>query len=176
MDSVPPVIWFIRTQLRDRRHGLSLPQLRILAKVDCQPTASLSAVAEHIAASLPTASRIVNGLVQKGLLARRTDLQDRRQLALGITPRGRAVLDAAWSGVLASLQAETELLSSRERATIEKAMVILRSRFGSAGLREHLDRHHGDVRAPDTNGSARRPARRSARLRPPAPLVTPISR
>ena len=70
LDSVPPVIWFIRRQMRDHRHGLSLPQLRVLAKVHSQPTASLSAVAEHVGASLPTASRLVNGLVAKGLLAR----------------------------------------------------------------------------------------------------------
>src|SRR5580700_10156635 len=82
LDAVPPVIWFIRREMRAFRKGLSLPQFRTLSLINRQPAASLSAVADHLGASLPTASRMVQGLVAQGLLARKGCREDRRQLAL----------------------------------------------------------------------------------------------
>src|SRR5215217_3088460 len=96
LDGMPQVMWFIRRQMRRHRtHRLSVPQFRTLVLLDRYPTASLSSVAEHLGAALPTASRMVTGLVDKGLVVRRECPTDRRQMALVLTPKGRSVLNTA---------------------------------------------------------------------------------
>ena len=50
--------------------------------------ASLSEVAEHVGLTLPSVSKMVDGLVTRGLLTRATDPGDRRRLTLSLTPAG----------------------------------------------------------------------------------------
>lgn len=156
LDSIPPVIWFIRRHMHNHRKGLSLSQFRTLARVDQQPSDSLSALAEHLGASLPTTSRIVAGLVIKGFLKRADSRLDRRQLSLLITPRGRSVLDSAWSSTRTQMESEIAHLTPQQRTTLADAMTIFRSLFGSVGLTERL-----------SNGHRSTPAPRSAKNRPP---------
>src|SRR3954447_9993092 len=86
LDGMPQVMWFIRRQMRAHRtRGLSVPQFRTLALLDRFPTASLSAVAENLGATMPTASRMVSGLVTKAFVTRKTDPSDRRQASLVLT-------------------------------------------------------------------------------------------
>src|SRR5580658_7623362 len=92
LDTSPPISWFIRRQMRSHRGGLSMAQFRSLIRVNRPPAASLSAVAEHLGASLPTTSRIVQGLVDKGLLSRAGCRWDRRQITLELTAKGRGML------------------------------------------------------------------------------------
>lgn len=134
LDAVPPVIWFIRRQMRHFRRDLSLAQFRTLTLVNRQPAASLSAVADHLGASLPTASRMVHGLVERGLLARQGCQGDRRQLALAITPRGEALLNTAWEETQASLKSELSRLSPVQQQNIADAMQLLKGVFGALGL------------------------------------------
>jgi DNA-binding MarR family transcriptional regulator len=131
LDAVPPLIWFIRRQMRSQRKGLSVPQFRALARVEKQPSASLSVVADHLGVSLPTASRIVGGLVTKGLVRRTGCPQDRRQLSLIITARGQAVRTAAWRATQDQLAREVQRFTPAQRATVSQAMRILKKTFGS---------------------------------------------
>src|SRR6478672_7299944 len=85
LDALPPVTWFMRRTMRSYRKGLSLPQFRALVLIDREPAVSLSAVADHLGVSLPTASRTVAGLVRKGLLSREGCRTDRRQCELSPT-------------------------------------------------------------------------------------------
>src|ERR1035437_9005187 len=115
LDTVPPVIWFIRHHMRAHRKGLSLPQFRALAAVDRDPAVSLSTLADHLGSSLPTASRIVAGLVKKELLSRKGCRNDRRQLALAITPAGRAVLERAWGSTQFEMEKRLARVSIADR-------------------------------------------------------------
>jgi DNA-binding MarR family transcriptional regulator len=134
-----------------------MSQFRTLARVDQQPSASLSALAEHLGASLPTTSRIVGGLVDKGFLRRGDCREDRRQLALLITPRGRAVLDEAWSSTRRQMEAEIGKLTAQQRATLAEAMGIFRSLFGAVGLPERI----GNGRAAEQTVAAAKNGRRA---------------
>jgi DNA-binding MarR family transcriptional regulator len=133
LDSVTPVNRFIRRQMCACQKDLSLPQFRTLVCVSQGPEASLSAVAHFLGSSMPTASRIVTGLVQKGLLLR-SGCADRRQVSLELTDKGRALLEKAWSGAQAAIEAKIQTLDPRERATVTHAMTLLKGVFGSAGL------------------------------------------
>jgi DNA-binding MarR family transcriptional regulator len=133
LDSVGPVNRFIRQRMCALQKDLSLPQFRTLVCVDHGPEASLSAVAHFLGSSMPTASRIVAGLVQKGLLIRR-GCADRRQVSLELTDRGRALMERAWAGAQATMEAKIQSLDGTERAQVVSAMRVLKGVFGSAGL------------------------------------------
>jgi DNA-binding MarR family transcriptional regulator len=129
LDGVPPVTWFIRRQMRSHRGGLSLAQFRSLVRVNRYPNASLSMVAEHLGASLPTASRIIAGLVDKKLLERHGCRWDRRQVSLDLTTKGREVLQVARKATQIGMERELANLTPQHRAAVVNAMQILRAVF-----------------------------------------------
>src|SRR3954469_1488364 len=97
LEALPPVMRFLRKHMRGgrRSRSLSMPQFRTLALLGSAPAANLSAVADMLDSSLPTASRIVTGLVAKGLVVRYECSKDRRQVELSLTAKGAAALEAA---------------------------------------------------------------------------------
>ena len=134
LDGLPPVMWFIRCRMRKHRtRGLSVPQFRALVLIDRYPTASLSLVAEHLGSSQPSASRLISGLVSRGFVTRNECAEDRRQIKLILTPRGKSVLRDAQQATRASVAAELEELTAQQRATIESAMKVLRDVFDRRG-------------------------------------------
>lgn len=134
METWPGVTWFIRRQMRGHRRNLSVPQFRTLLRVNHHPGTSLSDVAEHLGVSLPTSSRIVDGLVKKGYLTRCGSVCDRRQIALGLSPSGRAVLNAARAATQTQLETKLGRLNDSQRGALLKAMQILRQVFGDTAL------------------------------------------
>jgi DNA-binding MarR family transcriptional regulator len=89
METVPKVMRAIREEMR--RQGaplLSIPQLRTLAYLHRQPGSCLFHVAEHLGVTRPTASALVERLVQRGLVTRTEDPRERRRVILRPTPLG----------------------------------------------------------------------------------------
>ena len=132
LESIPPVVWFMRRQMRSHRGGLSLAQFRSLVRASRQPAATLTDIAEHLGASLPTTSRIVTGMVQKGLIVRRSCRWDRRQVLLDLSPRGKAVLQTARKATQQRMELELQRLSGPDQATVVAAMEILKGIFAPA--------------------------------------------
>jgi len=131
MESVPLAAGFMRRQMRGHRGGLSMAQFRTLVRVDREPQTSLSAVAEHLGSTLPTVSRIVTGLVDKGLVTRRGDRNgDRRRMSLTLTVRGIAVLSRARRETQWQMEQVLGELSQRKRDDLLSAMGILKDVFG----------------------------------------------
>jgi len=125
LESVPPVVWFMRRQMRSHRG-------RSLVRASRQPAATLTDIAEHLGASLPTTSRIVTGMVQKGLIVRRSCRWDRRQVLLDLSPRGKAVLQTARKATQQRMELELQRLSGPDQATVVAAMEILKGIFAPA--------------------------------------------
>ena len=130
MGALPPVMWYMRRQMRGNRGGLSLPQFRALVRVEREPLTSITAIAEHLAVSLSTTSRLVSGLVDRAFLDRERAPADRRQARVRITAKGRAVLQAARKATGHELEAVFATLDSRQHHKIIDAMQILRRLFG----------------------------------------------
>ncbi len=81
---------------------LSLPQYRVLGMLE--GTSALSSdLAERLAVRPPTVTSVVDGLVTRGLVERRTVEGDRRRVDHVLTGHGRRVLDAADAAVNARL-------------------------------------------------------------------------
>ena len=133
LDALPPVMWFIRRQMRSHRGGLSLAQFRSLVRANRRPQATLSDLAEHLGCAMPTASRIVGGLVDKGLMVREGCRWDRRLVFFTLTAKGRDVLHAARKAAQQQMELELDKLTPQERKTLIQATGILKSIFGPAG-------------------------------------------
>lgn len=111
MEVVPKVMRFIRAEARRQQEPfLSLSQLRVLAFLDRNSRASLSEVADYLDVSRSSMSAMIERLVQRGLVNRIEDPQERRRVILTLTATGvehlHQVSDATCSqvaGVLASL-------------------------------------------------------------------------
>ncbi len=130
LDTVPSVMQFIRTEMRGHRDlGISVPQFRVLTFLERRPGGSLSDAAERVGLSLPAMSRLIDGLVERGLLTREDAAEDRRRVSLRITDAGRALVRTAREGALARLAEVLGTLSAKERAQIIEAMQILRPMF-----------------------------------------------
>lgn len=132
LDGVPPVIRFIRREMRRHRvSGLSVPQFRSLVFLNTYQPCSLSALAEHLGLSLPATSRLIDGLVARKFVSRETSNTDRRQVSLNLTPLGKSVYRAARHATEAQLARETASLTSSQRALVSAAMHLLTSIFAT---------------------------------------------
>src|SRR5664279_4335165 len=79
--------------LADAGEQVTLTQYRSLVILASRGPQSMAALAEAVAFTPPTASRLCQRLVRKGLVRRRTDRHDRRQVRLALTEAGRDLID-----------------------------------------------------------------------------------
>jgi MarR family transcriptional regulator for hemolysin len=91
--------------------------------------ASLSQVAEHVGLSMPAMSRLIDGLVRRGLLARDSSESDRRKVTLRLTARGQDMIRAARKWTEQRLAAVLENLPKDHRYEIAAAMAVLKGAF-----------------------------------------------
>lgn len=73
----------------------SVAQVAALHLVDQEGPVRVTALATSLGLSASAGSRLVDGLVQRGLLARQEDPEDRRAKTLALTPLGRRFVDQA---------------------------------------------------------------------------------
>jgi MarR family transcriptional regulator, 2-MHQ and catechol-resistance regulon repressor len=82
-------------QFRDRDrsccYGISVSQCYALKGIADEGAMTINSLAAHLYLDKSTASRVANGLVDKGLLARERDSGDGRIVRLVTTPRGREI-------------------------------------------------------------------------------------
>ncbi len=130
MDTAPQIMQAIRVEMRRARDlNISIPQFRTLRFIQRNPDSSLSNLADHLGLTLPSASKLVDGLVKQKLITRKTSTTDRRQLTLLLTPIGTSIVDSAITSARANLAKKLEHLSSDELEAISQAMQILRPIF-----------------------------------------------
>lgn len=79
--------------LADAAADVTLVQYRSLVVLAARGPQSMAALAEALSVTPPTASRLCDRLVRKGLVRRRGDTGDRRQVRVGLTAAGRQLVD-----------------------------------------------------------------------------------
>jgi DNA-binding MarR family transcriptional regulator len=132
MDVTPQIVQAIRVEMRrGRGSDLSVPQFRTLRFVQVHADSTLSNLADHLGLTLPSVSKLVDGLVKKGLLIRQEAANDRRYLSLALTPAGESIVNSARAGAQARLVEKLSCLSSDELEVIRKGMELLRPLFVS---------------------------------------------
>jgi len=110
--------------LADAGEDVTLTQYRSLVVLASRGPQGVASLAEAVAVTPPTASRLVDRLVRKGLVRRRTDRHDRRQVRVGLTEAGRRLVD---------------LVTERRRAEIDQLLTSIDpevQRSMAAGLQQ----------------------------------------
>ncbi len=146
LDAVPLVMRTIRAQLRTQRSAdISVPQLRAMGYIDRYDGASLSDLASYIGLTLPSMSKLVDGLVSRRLITRTAHSADRRRICLSLTPLGREELRAAHRSTERYLADRMSKLSEDELRNLAGSMQVLKALFAqeppvTEGSRRKLNR------------------------------------
>jgi len=107
--------------------GVSMPQFRVLSFLERRGSSSLSELASYLGVSLPSASRLVDGMSSRGLIEACDDPSDRRRLLLRLTDKGRETLASARARALGMLSAR---LSWIPRGDVLRSIEVLMSAMG----------------------------------------------
>jgi DNA-binding MarR family transcriptional regulator len=87
----------LRCAMADRFavHGLSMSQFHVLGQLERQGAISMSRIADLLDVSMPNASGLVDRMVERGLVERVGDPDDRRVVLVRLLPAGLTALEAA---------------------------------------------------------------------------------
>jgi DNA-binding MarR family transcriptional regulator len=120
------VIRLVKKAMREHPPtGVTLSGLRTLAYLADSPGGCLSDVAEHLFVGNPTASKVVDDLVERGLLNRSADAADRRRLTLTVTAEGRKVVRTAARPAEQEVAARLRRLSAGDRKRLHAGLVVM---------------------------------------------------
>ena len=100
LDTIPALMRFIKNEMRKsvrdttRKNfdqALTIPQFRVVGRVNREPGSSHRDVAEWMGVTPPTLTRMVDLLVDKGLITRNPHPTDKRQILLNPTAAGKKI-------------------------------------------------------------------------------------
>jgi DNA-binding MarR family transcriptional regulator len=130
LDTAPQIMRSIRTEMRSHRgHDLSVPQFRTLTFVSRNPEISLSTLADHLGLTLPSVSKLVDGLVMQKLIVRRESTLDRRRLTLALSKGGEEILQVARQATQDHLKNILRRLAVEDLSIILRALALLNPIF-----------------------------------------------
>ena len=139
--------------LADAGEDVTLTQYRSLVVLASRGPKTVAELADLVAVTPPTASRLCDRLVKKGLIRRRAGRHDRRQVHIALTETGRELIDAVTvrrrreiADLLAAIPLETQ------RSVVTALAQVGRGR--RRGARTGLEYRLGPVSAPDDDASS----------------------
>jgi DNA-binding MarR family transcriptional regulator len=126
-ETVPPSWFQTRARIRGaaaEQFGLTVEQFQVLRRIR-RGFDSVSAIAEESRLSRPAVSKTVDGLVNRGLVARQTDQQDRRHIRLSLSSEGERVLMGIYAETNTWLEAQFATLTDSQRADLLRGLEAL---------------------------------------------------
>ena len=118
--------------------AVTLPQLRVLVMVSTRGPLNLAAVAAGLEVSASNASRICDRLMRAGLLDRREDPTDRRNVTLTITDRGQAIFDTVTQHRRGAIERVLRNIDAHQRERLAEALDTLATAAGEPVDDENL--------------------------------------
>ena len=112
-------------EIRRSYEGHTLTQCAVIATVEHHGTIMLSDLARIEGLSLPTASRVVQGSVEQGLLDRSQHESDRRVYLIALTTKGRRWARQGRARQLSSLIKQLKMLGPEELAALKQSLPAL---------------------------------------------------
>ena len=109
----------------DEEAGMSGPRLSALSVIVFAGPLSLAELAAEEQVRAPTMTRVVEALVQAGLVTRETDPRDRRAVRIEATEEGKAVLDAGRRRRVQAISERLSRLAESERRALERGVELL---------------------------------------------------
>jgi DNA-binding MarR family transcriptional regulator len=112
-------------------YELTLPQLRALVMLDDDASVTVKALADRLGLQPSTTTRLADRLAAKDLIERTHGVQDRREVLLSLSPRGREVVDTAMGFRRRAVREILVSLTTSERAAALESFAA----FAAAGER-----------------------------------------
>lgn len=103
-------------------HGVTAPQLAVLAEAERLDGAAIGALARGVHLSQPTVSGILDRLERRGLVHRERSDRDRRSVVVSVTEQGRKVLRESPSLLQDRFRQELARLKGWERYWLLSAL------------------------------------------------------
>jgi DNA-binding MarR family transcriptional regulator len=127
--------------------GLTIQKYRVLSYLATEP-ATPSELAYRLTVRPPTVTRLVDGLVDRGLVARSTGNPDRRRSTLAVTRDGRTALRRANAAINEPLERISRHLDDGQRAIAQEGLLL----WGEA-MRSYWRATHPHALAPGRGSS-----------------------
>lgn len=105
--------------------GLTMAQLRALITLDDSGHLTVGQLAERLGIGMPSASSIVDRLVEEGLADRHQDPDDRRRIVVSPSEQGSGCIDRMRQGPREVLEALVHRLTAGERGQMVVALRAL---------------------------------------------------
>lgn len=115
---------------------VTLTQYRSLVVLASRGPQSVAALADELAVTPSTASRLCDRLVRKRLVARREDDRDRRAVRLALTSEGRTLVDAVTERRRTEIAALLEAIPETAQRSMVKALRLLGQAAGEVPEQE----------------------------------------
>ncbi len=105
--------------------GITMPQAKVLYLAAADGGLRMSVLAARLRVTLSTVSGLVDRLVDAGLVARRDDPLDRRQVLVSVTPAGQTLIERFRELNRRQLRELLERLSDDDLAVVDRAIGLL---------------------------------------------------
>jgi DNA-binding MarR family transcriptional regulator len=121
-------------EMKKKRSALdvTMHQFRAMNIISRNQGVSLSSVSDHMGATISTASKLIDGLVERGYVQRQTAEDDRRRLILQLTDEGSQALGKVHMEAISRLAEKLSCLSPGECAMLKVTMDMLRTALGNS--------------------------------------------
>jgi DNA-binding MarR family transcriptional regulator len=130
LEAVLEVMVTVREKMARRhwggRSGPTLIHFRAMGVIRKRPGTTLSFVADQLALTPSATSRLVDCLVEKGLLQRHIPPTNRRTVSLYLTPAGTKLLESAMRQTTRELALSLKHLPANQRTALCASMTTLR--------------------------------------------------
>lgn len=115
----------IAALVNEQEFGLDSREWRIIGLLGAFSPFSLQTLAREVNVDKSQASRIVSGLIDRGLLQRGADENDGRGVQLSLTPLGKSLYRKVFPKAVKRNEALLSALSPQDRECLERALTLL---------------------------------------------------
>jgi DNA-binding MarR family transcriptional regulator len=130
VEVIPLLMNAIRREMRSSRGGdLSVPQFRTLVYIQDHPGAALSDAAEFVGLGLPSMSKMVDSLCERGLIDRSDSRVDRRRVTMALTPQGVGLMQQARACTVEHLAERLDGFPGADLDALQRELTVLRQAF-----------------------------------------------
>lgn len=126
LDTLFPATQALRVEMRSAASDrLTVAQFRILAQL-YRGVKNVARLAEHQGVSQPAMSKMVEGLVVRGLVARTPFAEDRRLISLNLTEAGQAIFQEVREKAQRNMATRLAQLSADQQNQIRQGLALIR--------------------------------------------------
>ena len=124
-ETVLEVLVTIREKCASQHKGPTLVHMRAMGVLHKRPGATLSMLADQLGLTLSATSRLVDCLVNQGLVVRSIPAGNRRSISLKLAPAGRRAFEGVMRETQADLAQSLQSLSAKQRRDLCRSLDLL---------------------------------------------------